>query len=196
MSGGALAAAPARSTLRHVDRGGEAMRNWIRAAAFGAAVAAAPGGAWAVFSGDMSPRARSGDSDYADGVEAWERKDWPAAVVALEKVVARRPWHDNAHSLLGYSLRKLGDYEKALEHYHTALDLNPRHRQALEYMGRAYLEMHWPDKAEETLERLGGVCRFVALTFSDGDFTDGCDEYRSLSAAVAHYRETGYPPEE
>jgi tetratricopeptide (TPR) repeat protein len=194
MSAGALAAARARSTLRHVDRGGEAMRNWIRAAAFGAAVAAAPGGAWAVFSGDMSPRARSGDSDYADGVEAWERKDWPAAVAALEKVVARRPWHDNAHSLLGYSLRKLGDYGRSLEHYHIALELNPRHRQALNYMGHAYLELGWLEEAEETLERLGEVCRFVALTFSDGDFSDGCDEYRGLADAVAYYKETGEAP--
>lgn len=172
------------------------MRRWIKGALAAACVATAPGGAWAVFSGDMSPRARSGDSDYADGVEAWERKDWAAAVAALEKVVARRPWHDNAHSLLGYSWRKLGEYEKSLAHYHTALELNPRHRQALEYLGRAYLELHWPDKAEETLAQLGGVCRFVALTFSDGDFSDGCVEYRSLSEAVAYYQRTGQPPAE
>lgn len=169
------------------------MRRWMAVAALAAALPTAAG---AVFSGDMSPRARSGDSDYADGVEAWEAKDWRGAVAALDKVVARRPWHDNAHNLLGYSWRKLGEYEKALEHYHIALDLNPRHRQALEYLGRAYLEMHWPEKAHETLDRLGEVCATVALTFSDGDFTDGCDEWRSLSRAVAYYDAHGYPPAE
>ena len=154
----------------------------------------APTAAFAVFSGDMSPRARSGDTDYANGVEAWEAKNWAGAVNALLKVVERRPWHDNAHSLLGYSYRKLGEYERSLEHYHIALDLNPRHRQALEYLGRAYLELHWPDKAVETLDRLGAVCRFVALTFSDGDFSDGCTEYRSLNQALDFYRKTGEAP--
>ena len=171
------------------------MRRWIGAAALAlAAFSAAP--AAAVFSGDMSPRVRSGDADYADGVAAWKEKRWADAVQYLGKVVARRPHHDNAHSLLGYSYRKLGEYEKSLEHYHIALDLNPRHRQALEYLGRAYLELHWPDKARETLAELGEVCRFVALTFSDGDFSDGCVEYRMLAEAVAHYEETGEPPQE
>ena len=171
------------------------MRRWIGAAALSAGLAAAAP-ALAVFSGDMSPRMPPSDMDYARGIEAWEAKDWRKAVDSLNKVVARRPHHDNAHSLLGYSYRRLGEYELALEHYHRALELNPRHRQALEYLGRAYLEMHWPDKARETLEQLGEVCRFVALTFSDGDFSDGCVEYRMLAEAVAHYEETGEPPQE
>ena len=71
-------------------------------------LAAAP--AAAIMSGDESTRARSGDSDYADGKEAFEAEDWPAAIEALDKVVARRPWHDNAHNMLGFSWRKLGDF--------------------------------------------------------------------------------------
>jgi tetratricopeptide (TPR) repeat protein len=169
----------------------------MKAHLFAAALAAAlPEAAGAVFSGDMSPRARSGDADYADALDAFDAKDWERTIHYLSKVVARRPHHDNAHNLLGYSYRRIEEYERALEHYHIALDLNPRHRQALEYMGRAYLQMHWPDKARETLDRLGLVCEQVALTFSDGDFTDGCDEYRSLSAAVAYYEETGEAPAE
>jgi tetratricopeptide (TPR) repeat protein len=169
----------------------------MKAHLFAALLAAAlPSAAGAVFSGDMSPRARSGDADYADAVDAWEAKDWPTAIRYLEKVIARRPHHDNAHSLLAYSYRRIEEYEKSLEHYHIALELNPRHRQALEYLGHAYLQMHWPDKARETLEKLGAVCTQVTLTFSDGDFTDGCDEYRSLQAAVAYYDETGEAPAE
>jgi tetratricopeptide (TPR) repeat protein len=157
-------------------------------------LALAPGAALAVFSGDMSPRTRSGDSDYADGVEMWEAGNWWGAIASLNKVIERRPWHDNAHNLLGHSYRMLGAYEDSLDHYFRALDHNPRHRQALEYLGRTYLDMRWPEKAEETLERLGEVCRFVALTFSDGDFSDGCVEYRSLAEAVAFYERTGAPP--
>ncbi|MGF1658088.1 MAG: tetratricopeptide repeat protein [Rubrimonas sp.] len=165
------------------------MRSWMVAAACVAALGASP--AWAVFSGDMSPRARSGDADYADAIDARAAKNWAAAVAALDKVVARRPWHDNAHNLLGYSHRKMGNFEKALEHYHIALELNPRHREALEYLGEAYLQMNDLPRAQATLARLGEVCVQVSLTFSDGDFSDGCEEYRELRAAVTHFEATG-----
>ena len=158
------------------------------------ALPAAP--AFAVFSGDMSPRAESGDKDYAAAIRARKAKDWPVMIENLDKVVARRPWHDNAHNLLGYGHRKLGRFEKALHHYHTALELNPRHREALEYLGEAYLQMGQPEKAKETLDRLAKVCAGVALTFSDGDFTDGCDEWRELKEAYDYYLDTGMAPED
>lgn len=168
----------------------------VRAAVLAAAGGALATPALAVFSGDMSPRAPSGDADYAAGVAARAAKDWKASVEALKKVVERRPWHDNAHALLGNSYRRIGEYELALAHYHRAIALNPRHRQALEYLGQAYLQMHWPEKAEETLAQLGQVCVTVALTFSDGDFSDGCTEYRLLRSALATYRATGEAPAE
>lgn len=168
----------------------------MRGAALALALMLAAPPAWAVFSGDMSPRAESGDADYAEAIRMREAKNWFATIDALKRVVARRPWHDNAHSLLGYSYRQIEEYELALHHYHIALELNPRHRQALEYLGRAYLQMHWPDKARETLAKLGEVCAFVSLTFSDGDFTDGCNEYRMLRDAVVEYERTGEAPGE
>jgi tetratricopeptide (TPR) repeat protein len=171
-----------------------AARRFMAAALVTATAAAAPGAALAVFSGDMSPRAPSGDADYAAAIEARKARDWPASIEALKKVIARRPWHDNAHSLLGNAYRRVGEYDLSLDHYHRAIALNPRHREALEYLGVAYLHLDRPEKAEETLGRLLEVCRFVALTFSDGDFTDGCGEYRELREAIAFYGAHGEPP--
>ena len=102
----------------------------------------AGGPALAVFSGEMSPRARSGDSDYADGIEAWDKENWPAVILAMEKVVARRPHHDNAWARLGYAHRKLRNYDKSLAAYDRALARNPRNRAALEYLGEAYVELN------------------------------------------------------
>ncbi|MEL7138793.1 MAG: tetratricopeptide repeat protein [Pseudomonadota bacterium] len=149
--------------------------------------------AGAVFSGDMSPRAESGDKDYAAAIRFRKEKDWMSMVNSLNRVVRRRPWHDNAHNLLGYGYRKMHLYELALKHYHTALELNPRHRQALEYLGEAYLQMGDVAKAEETMERLANVCGAVSLAFSDGDFSDGCDEYRDLREAYDFYLANGVP---
>ncbi|MEO0820418.1 MAG: tetratricopeptide repeat protein [Pseudomonadota bacterium] len=161
------------------------------------AVGLPAGPAQAVFSGDMSPRAESGDKAYAAAIRARDAKLWGVMVGHLEKVVAARPWHDNAHSLLGFGYRKLGDFDKSLVHYHKALELNPRHRQALEYLGEAYLQMGDVEKARETMVRLGEVCSGISLTFSDGDFSDGCEEYKELRRVFAHYEEHGeLPPEE
>lgn len=165
--------------------------------ALGLATLAPPRPAEAVFSGDMSPRAESSDKDYAAAIRHREAEDWEAMVVSLNRVIARRPWHDNAHNLLGYGYRKMHLYEMALKHYRKALELNPRHRQALSYLGMAYLQMGDMAEAEATMTRLAEVCGSIALTFSDGDFTDGCDEYRELRAAFEHYDEHGVlPPEE
>ncbi|MEL6480140.1 MAG: tetratricopeptide repeat protein [Pseudomonadota bacterium] len=149
--------------------------------------------AHAVFSGDMSPRAESGDKDYAAAIRYRKAKDWERMVNSLNRVVRRRPWHDNAHNLLGYGYRKMHLYDLALKHYETALELNPRHRQALEYLGEAYLQMGNVAKAEETMVRLAKVCSGVRLTFSDGDFSDGCNEYRDLREAYDYYVENGVP---
>ncbi|MEM6974409.1 MAG: tetratricopeptide repeat protein [Pseudomonadota bacterium] len=162
-----------------------------------AATALSPQPARAVFNGDMSPRAESGDADYAAALRARKAKDWMEMVNSLLRVVERRPWHDNAHSLLGYSYRKMGLYALAIKHYSTALELNPRHRQALEYLGEAYLQMDDVPMAEETMARLAKVCRGVALSFSDGDFSDGCNEYRILRDRYEYYQVHGkLPPEE
>lgn len=140
--------------------------------------------AHAVFSGDMSPRARSSDSDYADGMEAWDKQDWPAVIDAMKKVVARRPHHDNAWSRLGYAYRKTGDYDSSLAAYDKALARNPHNRAALEYLGEAYVDLGRMDDALEMLKKLAIECRRVALTFSDGYFTDGCEEFADLKEAI------------
>ncbi|MCQ0986733.1 tetratricopeptide repeat protein [Jiella marina] len=150
--------------------------------------------AHAVFSGEMSPKVRSGDSDYADGIEAFDAKEWAKAITAFAKVVERRPHHDNAWSLLGFSLRKVGNHERALDAYGRALSINPHHRGAMAYLGEAYLELGRLRDAKILLIRLRDECRRVALTFSDGDFEDGCSEYHELSTAIAAYEKNPTEP--
>lgn len=143
--------------------------------------------AMAIMSGEESPRARSSDSDYADGKEAFEREDWPAVITALDKVVERRPWHDNAHNMLGFAHRKEGDFDAAFHHYAIALELNPRHKGALEYLGEAYLELGRIEAADEVFLRLAGVCRFVVMAFDNNGWQHGCPELDDLALAYAEH---------
>ena len=88
-----------------------------------------------VASGDESSRAESSDKDYTAGKRAYEAEDWQYVIDNMQRVVDRRPWHDNALSYMGYADRKLGNYEQAHNHHDRALERNPRNRGALEYFG-------------------------------------------------------------
>jgi hypothetical protein len=68
-------------------------------------IALAPASTRAIMSGEESKLAPSGDADYAAGKAAFQAEDWPGTVANLTMVVMRRPWHDNAHTMLGYAWR-------------------------------------------------------------------------------------------
>jgi tetratricopeptide (TPR) repeat protein len=127
-------------------------------------------------------RPPANDPDYAAGLAAFEREDWPEVIKIMERVVAQEPWQDDAYTRLGFAYRKQGDYEHALEAYDKALKLNPHHRGALEYLGEAYLEMGRRGDAEAMLTRLAAACRRVAP--DGGDWRDDCEEWQDLSAAL------------
>lgn len=161
-------------------------RRWQSAALLGLVlglVAATP--ANAVMSGDESQRAPSSDPDYAAGKAAFEAKDWAGVIGPLTKVIERRPWHDNAHSLLGFAYRKTGDYQRSLAAYETALGLNPHNRGALEYLGEAYIDLGRIAEAEALLVTLERECKRIAVGFSNGGWTSGCEEWNDLKAALA-----------
>lgn len=149
-----------------------------------ATLSAAPP-ASAIMSGAESRLAASSDPDYARGKAAFEAEDWQGAVANLTLVVMRRPWHDNAHTMLGYAWRKLGRYDLSLESYRAALALNPRHRGALEYLGELYLEQGRDGEARATLLKLAEVCDYVVMAFDNRGWKSGCEELNDLKAAFA-----------
>jgi tetratricopeptide (TPR) repeat protein len=138
---------------------------------------------WAVTDDYETKREMPGDADYAAGLEAFERSDWQGVIDNMSKVAARRPWDENAHNLIGYAYRKRGDYRRALEHYLQALDLNPHHRGALEYLGEAYVEMGCPGRAHAMLDRLETECK--RLLAAADDWQANCREWRQLQTAIA-----------
>ena len=69
--------------------------------------------------------------DYAAGKAAFLAEDWQGTVGNLTMVVMRRPWHDNAHTMLGYAWRKLGNYDLSLDHLSDCADPEPTASAAL-----------------------------------------------------------------
>jgi tetratricopeptide (TPR) repeat protein len=70
------------------------------------------------------------------------RREFEAAVKDFQDVVRLMPDNYRAHNALGYSLRKLGNYEQALDSYEKALKLAPNFGDAIEYRAEAYLALN------------------------------------------------------
>ncbi len=153
----------------------------------------APPPAWSARPDD-DESASIDDDAYSLGLEAFDAEQWQEVIDHMSDVVKAKPWHDNAYSLLGFAHRKLGDFDRSLAFYDKALTLNPHNREALEYLGEAYLDMGQPERTEEVLATLAIECQRVAASFTDGDWQAGCEEWMHLSAAYkAHIAGGGRP---
>jgi tetratricopeptide (TPR) repeat protein len=140
--------------------------------------------ATAITGGGGGERAPAGDDPYAAGKAAFDREDWQSVIEHMTGAIEERPWDDDAHNLMGFAYRKLGNYDRALEEYDRALKLNPHHRGALEYLGEAYLELDRPELAKEMLDRLAAECQQVAIGATTGDaWQSGCEEWQELKEA-------------
>ena len=116
------------------------------------------------------------DPDYARGLRAIEAKDWAAAIRLLSSAALRDTRNADLQNLIAYSYRNSGDLAAAFKHYNRALQLNPRHRGAHEYIGEAYLMNGNVAKAEEHLQELRRICLVP------------CAERGQLEAKIARYR--------
>jgi Flp pilus assembly protein TadD len=100
----------------------------------------------------------SQDPEYSQGVAAVEAKDWKTAIRLLSSAALRDTRNADIQNYLGYAYRNTGELGSAFKHYQRALQLNPRHRGAHEYVGEAYLMIGNVAKAEEHLALLRKIC--------------------------------------
>ena len=99
-------------------------------------------------------------------------KDFKAAIVELTPMLETHQ-HADVYNLMGFSLRKTGDYQQAYTFYRKALDFDPDHKGALEYLGELYVETGQIDKAKENVVRLKQLC------------PSGCEELADLEKAIS-----------
>ena len=152
------------------------MRVAIAALAAAVALGIAPG-ALAAGSDDQSEAVRN-DPDFVAGKKAIDEKRWADAIPSLEKVARRDPDNPDLQNWLGYAHRNLKQYDVAFKHYNRALELDPRHRAAHEYLGEAYLIVGDVAGAEKQLAALKDICLLP------------CEEKEDLEKAIADYKKT------
>ncbi len=115
-------------------------------------------------------------SDYSRAKAMIEAENFKDAIPLLQQVVAKEPKNAEAYNLLGYATRKSGNPNGSLQYYTTALQIDPKHLGANEYLGEAYLMLDKLPQAEQQLARLDQLCMF------------GCVEYRTLKTAISDYK--------
>ncbi len=120
------------------------------------------------------PRAQP--SDYDLGVKAVQAGDYQRALALLQKVVQADPRNADAWNHIGFSHRKLQQFDPSLTAYQKALAINPDHRGANEYLGELYLKTGELEKARERLAKLQSIC------------PGGCAEYDDLKKAIEAYQ--------
>jgi tetratricopeptide (TPR) repeat protein len=81
-------------------------------------------------------------------------KTYRAAAKSFKKATGLNPEMYEALNELGYSQRKLGNYEDALVAYDKALELEPSYAQAIEYRAEAYLGLGRLDDAKHAYMKL------------------------------------------
>ena len=130
-------------------------------------------------SADGDDQALLADPDYTAALAALKAGDAAAAVPRLQQALKRFPDSADVHNELGYAHRKLKQLDKAFLHYRRALEIDPRHRGAHEYIGEAYLMAGDVAAAERHLASLRAICVL------------SCEELRELEQAIAEHRSRG-----
>lgn len=130
---------------------------------------AAPPTAYAAGAGGSDIVYPTDDPDIPSVRAKIQAKNYSGALADLRSM---KPSAD-VYNLMGFSLRKSGDYKQAYIYYRKALDLDPRHKGALEYLGELYVETGQIDKARENVALLKQLC------------PRGCEELEDLEKAIA-----------
>ena len=96
-----------------------------------------------------------------------------AAALAKLRDLAEDTQQADVYNLLGFTLRKTGDFKTSLTYYAKALELQPDHKAAREYLGELYVETGNMAKAKEQLAILAKLC------------PGGCEEREDLQKAIS-----------
>jgi len=100
-----------------------------------------------------------------------DAKDYAGALAELRGLAEDNQQAD-VYNLMGFTLRKTGDFKTSLTYYTKALELQPDHRAAREYLGELYVETGEVAKAEEQVATLRQLC------------PSGCEELDDLQKAI------------
>ena len=143
------------------------------------------------FSAGTSSDSSDGSSDYMKAknlikaAKKYEKKGkvekaqkrYTKAQKLLLKSNKKKPLQADTLNYLGFTTRKLGDYEKGEEFYLQGLQIEPNHNGINEYLGELYIATNRMDLAKERLNVLKSC---------------DCKEYKQLKEIIEGTKKSKY----
>ena len=105
------------------------------------------------------------------------RKRYEKAQKFLLKSNKEKPLQADTLNYLGFTTRKLGDYENGEKYYLLGLEIDPNHKGINEYLGELYVATNRIDLAKERLKVLK---------------TCNCEEYNELKEIIEGTKKSKY----
>ena len=105
------------------------------------------------------------------------KKRYEKAQALLIKSNKKKPLQADTLNYLGFTTRKLGDYENGEKYYLLGLEINPNHVGINEYLGELYVVTNRLDLAKERLNLLESC---------------NCKEYTELKEIIAGTKKSKY----
>ena len=120
-----------------------------------------------------SKKVQKGGPDLTSARALIEKEQWDKALNALRPLARSHPNSADVFNLIGYSQRKSGQFDVALQSYQRALKLDPKHLDAHVYLGELYIQTKQLDKAVAQSKIIARLC------------PKGCKPRAELEAAMA-----------
>ena len=128
----------------------------------------------AASSDDSSSNMSAGDQViklYDKAYELVYNKKFDKSIKLLEKIAKRKDLGSkkaDVYNLLGFSYRKHSEpnLDKAFDAYQTALEANPEHLGAHEYLGELYIKLGNMNKANEMLIKLENIAGTNSMEYT------------------------------
>ena len=105
------------------------------------------------------------------------KKMYEKAIVKLLEANSQNPSNPDTLNLLGFSHRKIGDYDNAEIYYSMGLEINPKHVGINEYMGELFVATNRMDEAKKRLAALEDC---------------NCKEYSELKQVIDGKKQSKY----
>ena len=143
------------------------------------------------FSAGSDPKPAKVKNDYTKAVESIKfakkfekkgevekaKKRYEKAQKLLLKSNIEKPNQADTLNYLGFTTRKLGDYENGEKYYLMGLEIDPNHKGINEYLGELYVTTNRLDLAKERLQVLKSC---------------NCEEYAELKDIIEGVKESKY----
>ena len=143
------------------------------------------------YSAGSDPKPAKVKNDYSKAVESikWAKKyekkgktekaikRYEKAQKLLIKSNKEKPLQADTLNYLGFTTRKLGDYENGEKYYLLGLEIDPNHKGINEYLGELYVVTNRIDLAKERLKVLESC---------------NCEEYNELKEIINGIKKSKY----